>query len=180
MKDEFYDIEIKCLITEEKYNQLVEYLNKNFRLEKEYTTYSTKFVPGDVRLYKTGDEMHVVCKEQDLSKVGRKEIKIPVANEEDFNAMHDLFIMLGLKQAPSWIKHKKEFIFPYKGYNYTVCLEHIEGFGHILKVVILSDTNNFYAHEPNIKDIIKELGCEPVNPVQLLQKVKEFEESHPE
>jgi adenylate cyclase class IV len=178
MKDQFYEIEIKSLLTEDKYNQLLGYLKENFRMIGKDSIHTIKFLPGDIRLRKSGKIKEVVCKEPDVTKVGRKEIKIPIADDEDFDAMQEMLLMLGLELEAEWIKHKTEFIFPYKGYDYTVCLQHIENFAYILEVEFIADVNNFFTHEPNIREIIRELGCEPINPIEFLKRVDEYREQY--
>jgi hypothetical protein len=59
-----------------------------------------------------------------------------------------------------------------------VCLQHIENFAYILEVEFIADVNNFFTHEPNIREIIKELGCEPINPIDFLKRVDEYREQY--
>lgn len=172
--ESFYEIELKSLLTKEKYQQLLSELPKKLKVINKETIHTTRYRPGDVRLRHSDKTIEIVCKEGDVTQISRKEIKIPLVSKEKLSYFSQIFDMLGFKPDPPWLKHKEEYIYKFKDFDYVVCIQHIENFAYILEVEFLSQTNNAEIHEPNLKEIIRELGCEPINPAEFSEKIKDY------
>lgn len=170
----FYEIELKSLLTREQYETLSKELPQRMRLFNEDVIHTTKYTPGDVRLRHSPKIHEIVCKEADPTKICRKEITIPLNSRHDLFYFAQMFELMGLRPDPPWVKHKQEFKTYRNGYEYVVCLQDIENFGYLLEVEFLSDKDTSKVHEPNLRAIIKSLGCEPINPEEFLQMIMEY------
>jgi len=173
-----FEIEMKALLSEEQYNQLKQELPQRMCQINEDTIHTTRFRPGDVRLRHSNKIKEVVCKEGDATTVSKKEISLVLPTTEHLEKLAQIFEILGLKSYPSWISHKQEFEYEFNGYNYVVCLQHIENFAYILEVEFISEDDDKHIHEPNLKAIIKELGCEPINNEQFSEQIKKYIEEN--
>ncbi|MFH1398929.1 MAG: hypothetical protein ABIG95_02365 [Candidatus Woesearchaeota archaeon] len=169
----FYEMEYKALLSKEQYTQLLNRLFAEKKLINADVIYTLKFKP-DLRLRHSPKIAEIVCKEGDPTKLCRKEISIPLRNKNEIEYFNQLFQLMGLEHDPPWIKHKHEFLYSYKGYDYIACVQHIENFAYILEVEFCSMTRHIGAHKDNIRAIIRELGCEPITPKEYTQKIEEY------
>lgn len=174
----FYEIELKALLSKEQYNRLYNGLPQKMKLINEETIHTTRYRPGDVRLRHSDKMSEVVCKEGDPTKIARKEVKIPLSSKEKIGYFSQLFALLNFQPDPPWTKHKREFEYKFNGFTYIVCLQNIQNFAYILEVEFLSKTNDSHIHEPNLKAIIKELGCKPISPKDFLDRMKKYIEEN--
>jgi hypothetical protein len=170
----FYEIELKSLLTEEKYKQLQINLPKKFKIINEETIHTTRYKPGDIRLRHSDKTIEIVCKEGDPTKICRKEVKIPLASLKQLEYFKEVFSLINLRTDPPWTKNKWEFECRMGKFNYIICLQHIHNFAYILEVEFLSETDTSKIHEPNLKKILKELGCEPIDPKEFSERIKEY------
>jgi len=170
----FYEIELKSLLSKEQYEKLFEELPQKMKLINEETIHTTRYRPGDLRLRHSDKTCEIVCKEGDVTKISRREVKIPLVSKEKINYFSQIFKLLDFRPDPSWTKHKKEFEYHFNGFSYIICLQHIEKFAYVLEVEFLSDEDNSHIHEPNLRAIFKELGCDPINPEDFLNKIQEY------
>lgn len=81
---------------------------------------------------------------------------------------------LGFRSDPPWMVHKREFEYKLNGFTYVVCLQHIKNFAYLLEVEFLSEKDDTGLHEPNIRRIISELGCEPIEPESFSEKINNY------
>lgn len=170
----FYEIELKSLLTEEQYRKLKENLPQRMKVINLETIHTTRYRPGDVRLRHSDKTLELVGKQGDATQICRKEIKIPLASKEKIDHLAQVFSLLELQPDPPWTKHKVEFEHKYNGFTYIVCLQHIENFGYILEVEFLSPNDDSRIHEPNLRKIIDELGCKPIEPQEFSKKIEEY------
>ena len=170
----FYEIELKSLLTKEQYNRLYDELPRNMKVINRETIHTTRYRPGDVRLRHSDKTIELVGKQGDATQICRKEIKIPLASKEKMDHLAQVFALLNLQPDPPWTKHKIELEHKYNGFTYIVCLQHIENFAYVLEVEFLSPTDDSHTHEPNLRAIVKTLGCEPIEPKDFLNKISEY------
>lgn len=172
--ESFYEIEMKALLSQKEYNRLYNELPNEMKLINEETINTTRYYPGDLRLRHSDKTIEVVCKEGDPTKICRKEVRIPLSSKEKLDHFAQVFELMELKTHPSWVKHKREFEYNFKGHNYIICLQHIENFAYILEVEFLSEKDDSDFHEPNLKAIIEELGCEPIDPEDFSTRISQY------
>jgi adenylate cyclase class IV len=168
-----HEIELKALLTEEKYKELIGKLS-SFKLINEDTIHTTRYRPGDIRLRFSDKMFEIVEKQGDPTQISRKEIITKIAGKEEFEAKKKELEESGFKADPSWIKHKKEFAYPYNGFEYIVCLQHVENFAYILEVEFMADKDDVELHEPNIRAIMMRLGVELIEPEEFKNKIDEY------
>ncbi|MBI5881305.1 hypothetical protein HZB90_04200 [archaeon] len=166
------EIEIKALLTAEKYSELKSALPKKFRKINEDNITTIKFKPQDVRVRYSEKLREVVFKDTDPTKVSRKEVSINLAGIEDCHNMVSLLKELGLEQHPSWTTKKDEFACTMDGNEYVLSLQDIPNFAYILEAEVMSDDAEL--HIPSLKRIISSLGCEPIEPEEFKEKINEY------
>jgi len=166
------EIEIKSLLTKEKYHQLKESLPKRFKkIDEDFIT-TFRFKPKDIRVRFSDKIAEMVFKDKDPAAISRKEISINLKDKDECLKMIDLLRELGFKDDPSWTKEKEEFICNYDGFEYTLSLQFIENFAYLIEAEIISD--NPEKHIPNLKNILSDLGCEPIDPDEFKEKINSY------
>jgi adenylate cyclase class IV len=166
------EIEIKALLTKEKYSELKSALPKRFKKINEDNITTIKFKPHDVRVRYSEKLREVVFKDTDPTKLSRKEVSINLASIEDCHNMISLLKELGMEQHPSWTTRKDEFVCEVDGNEYTLSLQDIPNFAYILEAEVMSDDPD--RHIPNLKKVISSLGCEPIEPEEFKEKINEY------
>lgn len=176
--EKFYEIELKALLTKTQHDELKNLLPKimNQINEEKITTtrYRRNGGPEDVRLRHSDKTIEIVSKVGDVTHLARKEIKIPLPSKDFLDYFAELLNNAGFQNDPPWIKNKTEYETTIEGIVYNVCLQHIENFAYILEVEHISESDDSEIHEPNIKKIIKNLGCEPIDAAAFSERVNEY------
>lgn len=170
----FYEIELKALLTQEQYDRLLKELPARFQKINEDTIHTTRFRPGDIRLRHSPKILELVCKHGDVTRLSRREVVLPLPSRGHLNHFSDILEMLKFTPDPPWIKHKQEYLCHRDGFDYVICLQHIEKFAYILEVEFLSERDDSDVHGPNLRAIIEELGCEPINPESFSERIKKY------
>jgi hypothetical protein len=171
------EVEIKSLLTEDKYKYLKTLLPHKFTKIDEDKVTTIKFRPADVRVRYSDKMREVVFKgKDDPAAIERNELSISLKDQEDCDKMISLLEGVGLSQHPSWTTHKQEFILTLDEHEYTLSLQHIEKFAYILEAEILTD--NPEKHIPKLKSILSGLGCEPIDPEDFREKVEEYRKKY--
>jgi adenylate cyclase class IV len=165
------EIEIKSLLTRDKYEELKGILPARFRLINSDSITTVKFRP-DVRVRYSDKLNEVVFKDGDPTHYARNEICINLGGRDDCLNMVRMFRSLGMEEEPSWKKHKQEFVLARDGNEYTLSLQHIENFAYILEAEIMSDDAE--KHIPILKDILEDLGCEPIEPADFKARINDY------
>ena len=170
------EVEIKALLTEEKYQELKSSLPDKFRLINKDNITTIKFKPKDVRVRYSDKINELVFKDGDPTVYARKEISINLKDKEDCMRMISFLEELGLSQEPSWTKTKHEFICERDGAEYSLSLQHIPNFAYLLEAERMS--NNPEKHIPVLKSILRDLGCTPLDADEFKNKIKEYIETY--
>jgi adenylate cyclase class IV len=173
-----FEIELKALLSKEQFQELWEELPKKMTMITEKSTYVQGFKPGDIQLRRSEKSIELVCKEEDPTKLCRKEVVVSLNSVEDLDKFKQIFEMIGLKPSVPWTKHKRDFTTKLNNFTYEVSLQHIENFAYILEVEFMSDKEDTHIHEENIKEIIKSLGCEPIEPAEFKKKINEYQKDN--
>ncbi len=168
------EIEIRALLDKEKYEQIKKELEETYEKKNEDTITTVKFKPKDIRIRYSEKLQEIVFKDKDPTSLARKEITVNLQNKTDCFEMIKLLGEFGLEQDPSWKTIKQEFTHEYNGINYTLSLQHIENFAYILEAEILADQEDEEKHISNLKHILKNLKCEPIEPEEFKQKIKAY------
>lgn len=174
----FYEIELKSMLSQEEYNRLSSELPKKMKMINEETIHTKGYMPGDIRLRYSDKTLEIVCKEGDPTKICRKEVKIPLSSMQQLEYFEQIFELLNMRANPPWTKDKREFEYLFNGFTYVVCLQNIHNFAHVLEVEFLSDTDTSQIHEPNLRAIIAELGCKPIDPRDFSERIRKYIEEN--
>jgi len=167
------EIEIKALLTKEKYEELKRTLPVKFRKVNEDSVTTVKFTPKDVRVRYSEKLREVVFKAMDdPTMLSRKEISINLKDIDDCHRMVELLSDLGLEQHPSWTTERADFVSNVEGNEYVISLQYIPNFAYILEAEILSD--DFAMHIPVLRKIVSGLGCEPLDSDDFKSRIKEY------
>ena len=167
------EIEIKSLLTKEKYEELKRILPEKFKQVNKDSITTVRFKPKDIRVRYSDKIKELIFKDGDATTISRKEMSINLGSLEDCQNMILMLKELGFSDDPSWIKHKEEFVLEFKGYEYTLSLQHIENFAYILEAEIITSEEN-PEHIPNLKEILTSLGCSPINAEEFKEKIEEY------
>jgi adenylate cyclase class IV len=170
------EVEIKALLTEEQYHQLQDVLRERYEKIEDDTITTHRFRPHDVRVRYSDKITELVYKSDDPTVHDRQEITI---NLKDLNDARSTLLMLealGFKQDPPWVKRKEEFLVPFEGEKYTLSLQFIENFAFILEAEIMAE--HAEQHIPRLKQILKDLGCEPIDPAEFKRRIQEYIARH--
>jgi len=169
-----FEIELKALLTKDQYERLRRELPHTMRVVDEDVVHTIRYRPGNVRLRFSGKMQEFVTKSGDPTKICSKEIVIPLESREQLDAFAESLAVLNFKPDPSWITHKQEFETQHKGRIYLISLQHIEKFAYILEVEIMCDTDESDKHELALRSIIKSLVCEPIDPRDFSDRIKQY------
>jgi len=173
----FYEIELKALLDEKGYQRLDKLLSadsrfKLFNSETIKTSFFKDREKNDVRLRISDETCEFVYKKGLVKEYCRKEIKIPLPNKETLDCFIEVMRNLPLHAERGTLKHKKEYFYNYNGYDYIVCLQHLENFAYILEVEFLAKTQDeSEMHIKNIHKIFDELGVEVINGEKFMERL---------
>lgn len=166
------EIEIKSLLSKEKYEFLKTILPQKFKKINEDSITTVRFKPKDIRVRFSDKISELVFKDGDPTVMSRNEISIDLKDKNECHKMISLLKELGFEEDPAWLKHKQEFVCEHNGNNYTLSLQHIENFAYILEAEIIAD--NSEKHIPNLKQILSKLGCVPIDSNEFKAKINEY------
>jgi adenylate cyclase class IV len=167
------EIEIKSLLTKEKYEELQQNLPLKFKKINEDTITTTRFKPKDIRIRYSEKIAEMVIKDGDPTTISRKETTINLKSKEDCHKMIEILRELGYKQDPEWTKKKEEFLLKKNNQEYTLSLQNILNFAYILEAEIITEEHN-EEHIKVLKQILKELDCEVIEPKEFKEKIEEY------
>jgi CYTH domain-containing protein len=176
----FFEIELKSVFDREKFDQLNELLNNSEKYKlfnKESITthfYKADADKTDVRLRHSDETIELVCKKGLVTRICRKEIKIPLSSMDKLEHLQQVLDFLPLDKQLKTLKNKQEFIYDFNGYEYILCLQHIENFAYLLEVEFLAEQDDSQIHEPNLRAILAELDLELINSEKFLKRVDDY------
>ncbi|MFC1598886.1 hypothetical protein ACFL2U_02695 [Patescibacteria group bacterium] len=176
----FFEIELKSVIDKDKYEQLKQLLNQDEKFKKfnaeSITTdfYKANQDKTDIRLRHSDKTNEVVCKKGLVTRICRQEIRIPLVSKEQLDHFSEIFQTMPLERQPKTLKHKQEFTYKFKDYDYVICLQHIEDFAYLVEVEFLSEKDDSDKHEPNLMAILEELGLHLIDGEKFLKRVEDY------
>jgi predicted adenylyl cyclase CyaB len=149
------EVEARSFISEEQYNQLIEYMKKNAEFQGE-DSQTTHYFSGeaDLRIQKGDNSAKVWLKKGKIHDKYREELEIHF-DRKDFDKMNDLLKEAGHGVEIKWFRDRKKFL--WKGIKVT--LDHTKGYGYIIELEKLTEDNSEKIHK-ELEDRMKELGVE--------------------
>jgi adenylate cyclase class IV len=176
----FYEIELKALLDEAEHKRLAKVLEEDARFKLFNTeTIKTSFFKdrekNDVRLRISDKTCEFVYKKGLVKEYCRLEIKIPLQDKETLEHFIKVMRLLPLHAERGTLKHKKEYSYNYKGFDYIVCLQHLENFAYILEVEFLAETQDVSElHIKNIQEIFDDLGVKLIDGEKFMDRVYQY------
>ena len=132
------EVEIKALISEEKYNSLLEFFKENGELKNEDYQETYYFdCEEDLRIQKNNFFSKIVLKKGKVHDETREEMEIKF-DKEQFKELEKLFSLLGYGVEIKWFRNRKSFI--WDGIKAEV--DYTKGYGYILELEKMSDEEN--------------------------------------
>ncbi|MBX4196347.1 CYTH domain-containing protein [Candidatus Pacearchaeota archaeon] len=142
------EVEIRSLISQDKYDELISFFKQNSEfLGEDYQETHYFDSDQDLRIQKNNTFSKVWLKKGKIHDDHREEIEIK-CKKEDFEKLESLYHALGYKVSIKWFRNRHSFDWN----GIVVALDHTKGYGHIIELEILSDEEN---KEKNLK-LLKE------------------------
>lgn len=182
--DSLYEIELKSLLSQEKYESLRIILPKRMKLLNCETLRTRKFKSqrgDDVRLRHSENRCELVYKKGQATDIVREEITLNLGSKEDIDSLGIILDVLNFVEDPPWTTQRMDFEHFFEGYVYSVSLQDTENFAQILEVEFVSNNESERnIHEAKIKQIMSELGCEPIDLKEFSNKIEKYVEENKE
>ncbi len=176
----FYEIELKALLDKAEYDRLDDLLanDSRFRLFNTETIKTSFFKDkekNDMRLRISDKTCEFVYKKGLVKEYCRKEIKIPLPDEETLEHFREVLRLLPFYAERGTIKHKKEYFYSYKGEEYVICLQHLEDFAYILEIEFLAENQEVSEyHIKNNQEILNELKLKVIDGEKFMKRLYHY------
>ena len=150
------EVEIRTFLTQEKYNELIEFFKKeaDFLNEDNQTTYYFD-CEEDLRIQKNEFFSKIWMKKGKIHDDFREELEIKF-DKENFEMLEKLFLSLGYNVEIKWFR--KRHSFTWNGISVTV--DFTEGYGYILELEKMSSEESKEEALNFLKQKLKELNLE--------------------
>ena len=158
------EVEIRSFISEEQFNQLLDYMKQNAEFLGEDNQISYYFSgPADLRIQKCNTYAKLWLKKGEIHDNHREEIEIKF-DREDFEELEKLLSVLGYEVEVKWFRDRKKFNWD----GIKVTLDYTKGYGYIIELekLVSRDEEKIYRQ---IEDKLKSLGVE-ITPKEIFEK----------
>ncbi len=150
------EVEIRSLISQDQYNQLVTFFNKNAKLSKQSNQETYYFdSKEDLRIQKDEDFAKIWLKTGKIHDEQREELEIKV-DKKDFLKLEKLFNLIGSRVKIKWFRNRLEYLWD----NICVCLDYTRGYGYIIELEKMSTPKNKDQNLALLKSKLKDLKIE--------------------
>lgn len=159
------EVELRSFISEEKYNELLEFFKKNgeFVNEDYQETYYFN-AKEDLRIQKNNFFSKIWMKKGKIHDEIREEIEIKFP-KEDFEKLEKLFLAIGFDVQIKWFRTRHTF----KWNEVSVMVDYTRGYGYIIEIEKMSDEQNKNNDLEVLKNKFKELQIE-ISPKEEFEK----------
>ena len=129
------EVEIRSFISKEKYQELLDYFQKNAQPIKEQQDQTEYYADqGAVRIWQNQDSAKVILKSGDIHDEFREEHEMPI-QKKDFPLFQKMFQKLNIPKQIRW--QRKKHTFDWDGT--TVELGDNKGYGYVIELEKLTD-----------------------------------------
>jgi len=148
------EVEIKCFISKENYQRLLDFFKSNaeFINEDYQETYYFNSVE-DLRIQRNNSFCKIVLKSGKIHDYHRKELEIKL-DKNDFEKLEKLFNALGYEIEIKWFRKRNNF----KWQDIDVSLDFTKGYGYILELEKMSNEENKEKNLLLLREKLKLLG----------------------
>jgi len=153
------EVEVRAFLTDKQYKDLTEFFNENaeFLGEDEQETH---YLSGgkDLRIQKNNKYSKIWMKSGKIHDNHREELEIRT-DKNNFSLLEKLFSEMGHNAEIKWFRKRKE----YKWGDVTVCLDDTRGYGKIMELEKIVDSNEKEKTYDYLKTKLSELKI-PLTP----------------
>jgi predicted adenylyl cyclase CyaB len=129
------EVEIRSFISEEKYDELINFFNKEGEfINEDYQETYYFDSKEDLRIQRNNFFSKIWLKKGKIHDEHREEIEIKF-NKEDFEKLEEIFILAGLNVQIKWFR--KRHTFKWQGIHAMV--DYTKGYGYILELEKMSN-----------------------------------------
>ncbi len=149
------EVEIRSFISEEQFNQLLDYMKQNAEFLGEDNQISYYFSgPSDLRIQKCNTYAKLWLKKGEIHDNHREEIEIKF-DREDFEKLEKLLSVLGYEVEVKWFRDRKKFNWD----GIKVTLDYTKGYGYIIELekLVSRGEEKIYSQ---LEEKLKSLGIE--------------------
>lgn len=148
------EVEVRSFITDEEYNNLIEFMKKNAEFVKD-DYQITYYFSGekDLRVQQNNFFSKIWFKEGKIHDKYRKEIEIKIP-KEDFEKIVSLFETLGFNIEIKWFRKRLQYTWN----NVKITIDDTKGYGKIIELEKMSDEENKERVYEELTKKLKELN----------------------
>ena len=159
MTEKNIEVEIRSFISKEKYEELLDFFNKNAEFVKEDFQETHYFdCEQDLRIQKNNKGSKIWLKKGKIHDDAREEIEIFTQNES-FDNLGKLFKALGHNVEIKWLRLRNQFNWN----GIKVCIDYTKGYGYIIELEKLSSEEATEEVLEGLKEKLNELNI-PLTP----------------
>lgn len=150
------EVEIRSFVSKEKFEELLNFFQKNASLTKE--DYQETFYfdsKEDLRIQRNKFFSKISMKKGKIHDNCKEEVEVNF-KREDFEKMEKLFLSLGYNIEIKWFRKRLEF----KWEEVIVCLDSTKGYGYIIELEKTSSEKTKLEELKNLKQKFKYLNIE--------------------
>ncbi len=163
------EVELRSFVTKEEYEELIQFFDASAEFVKSDEQETHYFdCEEDLRIQKNNYYSKIWMKKGELHDEAREEIELKF-DKEQFSDLQALFKALNYEVSIKWFRNRKE----YKWNGVSVMLDYTKGYGYVLELEILTDSNESEALT-KLRSLFKELNIN-VTPKEVFnEKYEEY------
>jgi predicted adenylyl cyclase CyaB len=167
------ETEIRSLIPEEKFNELLNFFKKNASLIKEDYQETYYFdCDKDLRIQRNNFYSKIWMKKGKIHDDHREEIEIKF-DKNEFENLEKLFLSLGYNIEIKWFRKRIKF----KWKDITVCLDFTKGYGYIIELEKICTEDTKIQELENLKQKLKALDIKITPKAEFKRKFLYYKEN---
>jgi predicted adenylyl cyclase CyaB len=148
------EVEVRSFISEDQYNKLLEFMQKNAKLIKKDNQITYYFSgDNDLRIQKNDFFSKIWLKSGNIHDPHRKEVEVKL-DKEKFEQLEKLFLSLGYNIDIKWFRKRNLFDWN----NISVAIDHTKGYGYIIELEKMSNEQEKEQVYEFLKNKLKELN----------------------
>lgn len=156
MQDKNIEVEIRALVTKEKYAELRERLDAECEFSGEEHQVSYYFdAPVDLRAQESDTYSKIWMKSGAMHEGSRKELELQFA-KQDIAVAKELFTALGFPVNIIWDRKRRT----YRSDDITICLDDTKGYGYIIEVELMSNEGEEGASRERLLALFKKYAVD--------------------
>lgn len=167
------EVEIRSFITQEKYEELLEFFKKEGEfVEEDYQETYYFDCPQDLRIQRNNNFSKIWFKKGELHDDFREELEIKF-DRNDFEKLEQLFLALGFKVEIKWFR--KRYIFKWQGVD--VMIDYTKGYGYIIELEQKAIGENREIVLANLKEKLNTFNI-PLTPKEEFEQRFQYYKEH--